>query len=107
VITRLDDEDVQRIARAVVAELRAGEMPGMVDQASSPIGRRRHIAAVRRRVAAGAAGASVVGRRYLLAREWVDAELASLAKRAPKAKGQPVDDLADLRAQYGLTRRAS
>jgi hypothetical protein len=99
-------ELAREVARAVVAELRAGETPGMIDQSASPLGRRRHIQAVRRRVAAGEAGAVVVGRRHLLSREAVDAELAALAKRPRKAKPAAVDDLADLRATYGL-RRAS
>jgi hypothetical protein len=98
------------VARAVVAELRAGDQPGMVDQAGSPLGRRRHIAAVRARVAHGEAGAAIVGRRYLLAREALDAELATIAgKRPAKAKAKaaplPVDELADLRERYGLEKR--
>jgi len=96
------------IAREVVRELRAGDAPGMVDQAASPLGRRRHIAAVRRRVAADEAGAAIVGRRYLLAREHVDAELAALAKRPRKtAATATADELGELRARYGLQRRAS
>lgn len=96
------------VARAVVAELRAGDAPGMVDQSASPLGRRRHIAAVRKRVNAGEPGAAIVGRRHLLSREAVEAELATLAKRPRKARATATarDDLADLRERYGL-RRAS
>lgn len=100
-------ELAREVAREVVAELRRGEAPGMIDQASSALGRRRHIAAVRKRVAAGEPGAAVVGRRYLLAREYVDAELAALAKKPSKTKTaapMPADELADLRAKYGLRR---
>jgi hypothetical protein len=95
-----------QIARAVVAELRSGDAPGMIDQSASPLGRRRHIAAVRRRVAAGEPGAAIVGRRYLLASVQVDAELAAASKRTPKAKPEPVDELAEMRARYGLKRKA-
>jgi hypothetical protein len=98
-------ELAKQIAREVVAELRAGEAPGMIDQSASPLGRRRHIAAVRRRVAAGESGAAIVGRRHLLSRERLDAELATLAKTKRKPAA-PVDDLAPLIAKYGL-RRAS
>lgn len=92
------------IAREVVAQLRAGEAPGMLDQSASPLGRRRHIAAARRRVAAGEAGAAIVGRRHLLTREAVEAELADAS--AKPRKGAPADELAPLRERYGL-RRAS
>ncbi|HEY2408854.1 MAG TPA: hypothetical protein VGI10_22770 [Polyangiaceae bacterium] len=95
------------IARAVVAELGAVNAPGMLDQSASPLGRRRHIAAVRARVARGEPGAAIVGRRHLLAREAVDAELAALAKRPRKAKAAPSDELASLRARYGLARKGA
>jgi hypothetical protein len=96
------------VARAVVSELRAGEAPGMVDQAASPLGRRRHIAAVRRLVNAGAPGAAIVGRRYLLARDALDAELGCGTKPAKRPrKTEPAaatDELAALRERYGLQR---
>jgi hypothetical protein len=100
------------VARAVVAELRAGEAPGMIDQAGSPLGRRRHIVAVRALVASGAPGAAIVGRRHLLSRAALDAELAAVAGKAPRkarkaGSALPVDELADLRERYGLERRAS
>jgi hypothetical protein len=101
-------ELARAVAREVVAELRAGETPGMLDQAGSPLGRRRHIAAVRRRVAAGETGAAVVGRRHLLSREALDAELATLARkpRKPSKKSEPAaDELAEMRAKYGLVRK--
>lgn len=97
----------REIAREVVAALRAGEAPGMVDQSASPLGRRRHIAAVRRRVGAEEGGAAIVGRRHLLSREALEAELAAVAKRPRKAKTAPVDVLAELRTRYGLERKAS
>lgn len=96
-------EFARAVAHEVVAGLRAGEMPGMIDQSASPLGRRRHIAAVRGRVAAGESGAAIVGRRYLLAREAVDAELAATSKRLRKTRA-PIDELAALRERYGLRR---
>jgi hypothetical protein len=94
------------VAAKVVALLRAGDMPGMVDQAGSPLGRRRHMAAVRARVQRGAHGAAIVGRRHLLARDLLEAELAAVSKRAKK---QPAasDELADLRQRYGFDRRVA
>lgn len=94
------------IAAEVVAQLRAGETPGMVDQSTSPLGRRRHIAAVRRMVAAGDPGAAQVGRRYLLTTDAVQVELSRMSRK-PKApaKGKaeaPVDELAAMRARYGF-----
>lgn len=97
------------VARAVVTELRAGDVPSMVDQSASPLGRRRHIAAVRKRVNASEPGAAIVGRRHLLSRGALDAELAALAAKQPRkarASAPARDDLADLRERYGL-RRAS
>ena len=96
------------IARAVVAELRSGDAPGMLDQAASPLGRRRHMAACRARVAAGLDGAAIVGRRHLLSRDALDAELTAASKRPARAtKPAAVDELAEIRAKYGLARRAS
>lgn len=107
-IESLIAELVRQVAAAVVAELRSGDAPGMVDQSASPLGRRRHMKAVRRRVAAGEPGAAHVGRRFMLSREALDAELTTESKRAArKAKPAPVDDLAALRSRYGLQRRAS
>lgn len=70
----------REIAHAVVAELTAGSDPGWVDQAASPLGRRLHIRAVRRRTQAGQGGAAVLGRRYLLSRSALDDELAATGR---------------------------
>jgi hypothetical protein len=91
------------VAERVVAKLSAGAANAMIDQVASPLGRRRHCAAVRRRVSAGSVGAAIVGRRHLLSREALDAELAALAKRPKKSAAEP-DDLADLRRKYSLER---
>lgn len=99
------------IADRVVAKLAAGQQPGMHDQVGSPLGRRRHIAACRERVARGDVGAAVVGRRHFLSREALDAELAALGGAAAKArattpKAKADADLAAARERYGVTRRA-
>jgi hypothetical protein len=59
----------------LVQKLRSVE-PDMVSQVTSPLGRRRHCAAVQRRVAAGIPGAAIVGRKHLLSREALNDELS-------------------------------
>lgn len=58
------------------------------DQTASPLGRRRHIAACRARVAQGDPRAAHVGRRWLLSCDAVAAELAALSQR-PARKAKP------------------
>jgi hypothetical protein len=72
------DEFAHRVA-ALVAERLTSGAPGMVDQASSPLGRRRHCAAVKRRVGSGKPGAALVGRRHLLSVEALAEELARVS----------------------------
>ena len=95
------------VAARVVERLSAGSHAGLVDQAGSPLGRRRHINACRRIVAAGQPGASIIGRRCLLSREALEAELAAVAKKPKKARPEAVDELAELRERYGLERKPS
>lgn len=93
------------VAAKVVDRLRAGDQPDMVDQSKSPLGRRRHIAAVRRLVAAGEQGAAIVGRRYLLSRDRLSQELTSWGATD---KAAPVtDELAALRAKYSRAKGAA
>lgn len=80
------DDLVDRIAARVAERLRTVE-PGMVDQGASPLGRRRHCAAVRRRLARGEAGAAVVGRRHLLSADALGEELARTSHRADNRRG--------------------
>ena len=87
------------LARAIVAELRDGE--GMVDQTSSPLGARRHRAAVKRRLVAGEGGAAVVGRRHLLSREALTEELERVTRRPVKEQGAP-PSAESLAAELGL-----
>jgi phage shock protein A len=88
------DALVDLVAARVVAQLQAGDV-GMIDQTASPLGNRRHIKRVRELVAAGESGACKVGRRYLMTRERLDAELAGLGVAAPVD-----DEIADLRAKF-------
>lgn len=80
----LDPEDVQAIARAVVAELQAGSLPDHVDQHASPLGPRRHVAAIR----SGKLRGVQVGRRWLAKREDVDAYVAMLVTKPKKRSAE-------------------
>jgi hypothetical protein len=69
-----------RIAQLVVDKLRAGDV-GMIDQAQSPLGRRRHIAFVRN------GGGIQIGRRYLATKEALEAHCKVLtSQRRPTQK---------------------
>lgn len=83
----------EAIAERVAARLLAGERPGWIDQAASPLGRRRHCAAVRRRVAAGEPGAAILGRRHVLTAEALGEEM-----RVGKPKAKPTGTQ-DVRAE--------
>jgi len=107
----MSPRDLARVLRAVAdaataaceqieAESRA-ECSGWSDQTSSPLGRRRHVAAVRRRLAAGTEGAAMVGRRALLSPPALADELASLSARPRKAATLVAGPDA-LRAKLGL-----
>ncbi len=87
---------------AVREAIRGGD--DMVNQSASPLGRKRHAAAVRRRVAAGESGAAIVGRDFLLNREALAEELAAQSKRPRKSKPAPVDEVAALAQAFGLRR---
>jgi hypothetical protein len=96
------------VAREVVRELRSGPAD-LVSQATSPLGKRRHCSAVRTRVARGDSSACVVGRAHYLTPEALRDELARC--KAPKRKTAatqpaPLDELASLRTELGLERRA-
>jgi hypothetical protein len=68
------------VADRVVARMSAGQ-PGWIDQNASPLGPKRHCAAVRRRVAKGLPGAATVGRRHLVSPESLSEELAATSRR--------------------------
>jgi len=100
---------LEALADKIVARLAAGTRADMQDQVGSPLGRRRHIGACRQRVARGDAGAAVVGRRHLLSREALAAELEAVSQRKPRKATKParVDELANLRSRYGLERKGA
>ena len=74
-LTPLLEAFADMVAARVIERLRATDQD-MVSQTRSPLGSRRHCAAVRRRVAAGQHGAFVVGRKHLLTQEALQEELA-------------------------------
>ncbi len=94
---------LSRILRAAadecdaIARESAQDRREWVCQADSPLGPRRHIQAVRRRLSAGNEGAGQSGRKYLLSPEAIAEEL-----------GRPVetksDEVSDLRAELSLVR---
>jgi hypothetical protein len=89
------------IARAVRRALTAAADDGMVSQASSPLGSRRHCNAVKSRLEAGKAGAARIGRRYLLTRDALEEELAAAGASKPTA-ARAEDPGDKLRRQLGL-----
>lgn len=70
----------------MVEKLRAGDL-NMVDQESSPLGRRRHINAIR----SGQLKGNQVGRRWLASKQDVDAYLDSLRAKRRERKGEAPD----------------
>jgi hypothetical protein len=91
---RLDDDEIRAIARAVADELRAG-FDDHVDQHSSPLGPRRHCAAIR----SGKLAGFRVGRRWLAKREDLTTYVAGLSKSSRK----PPSAEEALAAELGLS----
>lgn len=97
-----DEAIVRKLERVLRGELR-GLDPRWVGQEFSPLGPRRHIAAVRRRIAdaealgkaPGEVGAAVVARRYLLTQESLAEELGKLQALKPPKKRDVANDAAD------------
>jgi hypothetical protein len=77
------------VAAKVVERMSAGQ-PGWIDQHASPLGPKKHCAAVRRRVAKGLADAATVGRRHLLSPAALSEELASQSRRHRGAQAEAV-----------------
>ena len=101
-LNQLLDELAERLAARVVERLRAVE-PGMVEQGASPLGTRRHCAAVRRRLDHGEPGAAIVGRRHLLSAAALAQELGRTSALRPRPKQQAGDSAANkLRRDLGL-----
>jgi hypothetical protein len=98
-LDQLLDELADRLAARVAERLRTAE-PGMVAQGASPLGTRRHCAAVRRRLARGEPGAAIVGRQHLLSTEALGEELGRVSAIRAEPKGESVAD--QLRRELGL-----
>ena len=97
----LDPEDVERIAAAVVDKLRAGDQPEYFDQHSSPLGPRKHCAAIR----SGELEGLQLGRRWLARRVDVGAYVARLAeKERPRSSDAAVAESLGLRVVGGRDR---
>ncbi|HWA24390.1 MAG TPA: helix-turn-helix domain-containing protein [Lacunisphaera sp.] len=94
----LIDAVVERVADRVVDKLRGGEIVGYVDQADSPLGRRRHIQAIR----SGALPGTQVGRRYLVRK--VDLE-KYIAQSSDVTTATPPDAVEALAAELGFKRQ--
>ena len=94
-----------RAYRAMADELerieteQAAERRDWTSQEVSPLGRRRHVRAVRARVARGDADAAMVGRRALLSAAALAEELVALG--SPKS-AKPPGVANDLRSELGL-----
>lgn len=69
-----------------------------IEQKDSPLGRRRHVACVDRRLRGGEPGAYVVGRYCYLTREALDEEVARLAEANPPTR-KPQGKLDDLQRE--------
>jgi hypothetical protein len=102
-LSALLDPLLDALADKIVSKLTAGALPGFVDQVQSPLGRRRHVAACRARIARGEPGAAIVGRRHLMSQEALAAELRSAGSRRSKDVA-PRSVADELRAQLGLPR---
>lgn len=96
----LADAVAERVVRKLTAETAA-----WTDQTRSPLGRKRHCLAVRRRVDQGDGGAAVVGRRHLLSKDALACELNDLSARKRPSRAKPVDtDIEPMLARYGVRR---
>jgi hypothetical protein len=107
------DELASIIAERVWLRFQQGT-PNMIDQSKSPLGRRRHCYAVRRRISEHQPGAAVVGRRHLLTQEALTEELSRLGfgdRRPTTGRASPTpskgESVADkLRRELGLLKDA-
>ena len=81
------------VADLIVQKLQAAN-EGMIGQEQSLLGRRRHCAAVQRRVAAGLPGAAIVGRKHLLSPEALREELSKQGPQKSPAPSVATPDVA-------------
>lgn len=101
------EETLDALARVLaprVAEILRGADSTLISQNGSPLGPRRHCAAVRARVRRGELGASIVGRRFYLTRAALDEEIRAIGARVVVKPPAKPDPLADLARRLPLTR---
>jgi len=85
--------------RALAQDAAKCDPSELIDQHASPLGPRRHCTAVKRRVAKGQPGASIVGRKHYLSPDAIQQELSQALPRKRSAndtaprKPTPVDEL--------------
>lgn len=96
----LFDAFVERVADRIVDKLRGGHLSGFVDQSESPLGRRRHIQAVR----SGQLPGVRVGRRYLVRQEDLERFVAARSGAVPTGRDS-TDRIDALAAELGHKRR--
>lgn len=99
-ILRVAADEADRLAR-----LEAADRQDWIDQEGSPLGPRRHCAAVRARIAAGLPGATIVGRSFRLSPEALG-EVAGEVSR-PKAKRRTGSTTTEEKLQEALRRVGS
>lgn len=98
-LDRLVDLLAERIADAVVRRLARASTDEYLDQSTSPLGRRRHINAVR----SGALPGKQVGRLYLARRSDVE---TFISKQSAREQVRPErDDADELATELGLVRK--
>lgn len=97
-LDRLVELLAERIADAVVRRLGRPNSDEYVDQSTSPLGRRRHIDAIR----SGALPGRQVGRLYLARRS--DVEMFIGKQPAAREQARP-DEADELAAELGLVRK--
>lgn len=103
---------LESLVRTVVAE-EIHDTTVYVLQRNSPLGRNRHVAAVRRRIELGLPGAYRVGRAYMLTLDALREELARIGSQPPHVKAavkapasaEPSDEVSAVKAE--LARKLS
>ena len=85
------------VAEQVIDKLRAADLDDYVDQASSPLGRRRHINAIR----FGELRGAQIGRRYLATKADVEAFISKTTTKRSAQKPEATSRT-DLEQELGL-----
>jgi hypothetical protein len=108
----MDLPTLARVLRAAadeadrIAEEQRDDRRDWIPQASSPLGPRRHVRIVRRRLAAGEDGAALIGRQALLSPEALEEEIAELGEAKPRAKNETTGERIERRLGLALVRGA-